>query len=86
MAFGKPVIATDIGGNPEVIGSSGESGLLVPAESPDLFADAILELVRNESLRIDIGKSARERIHVLCNIEKFISTYEDLFIGSLNKN
>ena len=84
MALGKPIIATKVGGNPELIGSNSKSGLLVPPKSSQLFADAILTLMRDEVLRHEMGQSAKQRIHQLCSINKYISSYENLFLQCMN--
>jgi glycosyltransferase involved in cell wall biosynthesis len=85
MALCKPVIATNVGGNPELLGVTNESGILVSPKSPEMFADAILHLMRNEVIRQNIGQAAKERIQQLCSIKKYISSYEELFLQSLNK-
>jgi len=85
MAYCKPVIATNVGGNAELLGSKSEFGLLVPPKSPGLLANAILVLTRDEALRTKMGKSAREHILQLCDIKKYILAYEDLFLRSLKK-
>jgi glycosyltransferase involved in cell wall biosynthesis len=60
MAFGLPVIATSVGGIPEVI-EHGVSGLLVPPESPDVLAAAIMQLAGDSDLRLRLGAAARRR-------------------------
>jgi len=56
--FGKPVIATKVGGLPEVV-ENGKSGLLVSPSSPDELADAILTLIRDTSLTKEMGSYAK---------------------------
>lgn len=80
MALGKPIIATDVGGNSELLGKSGKCGLLVPPKSPIILADEMIRLIRSEALRNEIGASAKERIHQLCDIKKYVSSYESLFL------
>jgi glycosyltransferase involved in cell wall biosynthesis len=46
LAVGTPVVATTVGGSPEVI-RDGESGRLVPPADPDALAAAILDLLRD---------------------------------------
>lgn len=57
MAHGKPMIATKVGGNPEVV-HDGVTGLLVPPEDPQKLADAIIRMLRDDSFRTEAGKAA----------------------------
>jgi glycosyltransferase involved in cell wall biosynthesis len=56
--FGKPVIATKVGGLPEAV-ENGKSGFLVHPSSPDELADAILKLIKNPSLTREMGAYAK---------------------------
>lgn len=61
MSCGLPVVATNIGGNNEVV-SSGSNGFLVPPKAPRAMADAMLQLLDDDSLRERIGRAARKTI------------------------
>jgi alpha-maltose-1-phosphate synthase len=61
MACGLPVVATNIGGNNEVI-KSGVNGLLIPAKQPNLMARALLKLLDDPLLRENLGVAARKTI------------------------
>jgi len=61
MACGTPVVATDIGGLPEVI-RSGIDGYLVPERSADAIAGAILALFDDADLARRMGAQARRRV------------------------
>jgi len=61
MSCGLPVVATDIGGNNEVI-SSGLNGFLVPPKSPECMAKIILKLLDDAGLRERLGGAARRTI------------------------
>jgi glycosyltransferase involved in cell wall biosynthesis len=61
MACGLPIVATDIGGNNEVI-SSGVNGFLVPPKHPEEMAAVILRLLKDAALREKIGRAARKTI------------------------
>lgn len=61
MALGKAVIATDMGGIPEVV-SAGEDGLLVPPWDPAALRAAVLELVGNPRRAADMGRAARVKV------------------------
>ena len=60
MALAKPIVATDIGSNLELI-EDGVSGLLVPPNDPERLADAILTLALDLETASGYGAAARER-------------------------
>jgi len=61
MSCGLPVIATNVGGNNEVI-NSGENGFLIPPNNPKAMVTAILKLLDDTDLRKRTGNSARKTI------------------------
>jgi len=61
MAAGKPVIATAVGGVPEVVGD-GETGVLVPGEDVDAMAAAIRRLAGDAGLRDRLGAAGLQRV------------------------
>lgn len=63
MACGVPVVSTDGGALPEVVG---DAGVIVPAKNIDAMADAIAGLLRDPARRTALGEAGRERI-----LEKF---------------
>ncbi len=60
MASGTPVIATRVGGVPEVV-EDGKSGILVPSGEPLALAEAIIRLLADKKLRSSLAKEARTR-------------------------
>lgn len=58
MSYGKPVIASDSGGLPEVVG---DGGIVVPAKDPKRLAEAINTLLRDDVRRHDLGAKAKAR-------------------------
>ena len=58
MAAGKPVVASAVGGIPDQLG---DTGVLVPAESPQALADAIAALLADPDRRAALGHAARQR-------------------------
>ena len=62
MACGLPVIATANGALPEVVGSSGEAGRLVPFGDVDALSSAMLELGEDPEKARALGEAARRRI------------------------
>ena len=65
MSCGKPVIASHIGGIPEVVGNEGSCGLLVPPADAAALATAMHNLVTSKVLREDMGRAARKRTETL---------------------
>ncbi|HDQ73653.1 MAG TPA: glycosyltransferase family 1 protein [Chloroflexi bacterium] len=59
-AFGKPVVATTVGGIPEVL-QHGETGFLVPPRDAKSLAQAIINLLQNDALRAEMGRKALDR-------------------------
>jgi glycosyltransferase involved in cell wall biosynthesis len=60
MSYGVPVIATETGGIPELLGHDG--GLMVPEKDPRALADALENLAQDYSLRERLGRTGRRRI------------------------
>ena len=61
MACSVPIVASKIGGIPDVV-KDGKNGLLVPPRDSDALADAIIYLLENEDIREKMGKNGREKI------------------------
>lgn len=60
MRAGKPIVATEVGGNGESI-ENNHSGLLVPSKNEKALADALYKLITDEELRKALGENARKR-------------------------
>ncbi|HDN73425.1 MAG TPA: glycosyltransferase family 1 protein, partial [Archaeoglobus sp.] len=58
MSSGVPIVATKVGGIPEIV-QHGETGLLVPPNDPHALATAIVYLLTNENIRKHIANKAR---------------------------
>ena len=79
MAAGKPVVATAVGGNPEVL-ANGRAGLLVPPADPEALADAINRLLNSPDIRREMGRSGRLRVESEYGVSKMVDRYERLFM------
>jgi glycosyltransferase involved in cell wall biosynthesis len=78
MAAGIPVIATRVGGNPEVI-EDGVSGLLVAPRDSAALADAIRRLLEDEGLALRLGLAGMRRVSELFSIEGSVHQTEHLY-------
>ncbi len=61
MAMGKPVVATAVGGSPELV-RDGETGFLVPSGDPARLAERMTQLLADAALRGQMGRAGRERV------------------------
>lgn len=59
MSLSKPAVVTDFGGNPYMI-TDGVNGLVVPKKNSEAMAEAILRLIKDDELRLALGRGARE--------------------------
>ena len=79
MAAGKPLVATRVGGLPELV-HDGRNGLLVEEKSASELASAILGLVGDAGLRARLGAAARDEIRAERSWEsvarRFVEIYE----------
>jgi glycosyltransferase involved in cell wall biosynthesis len=81
MSRGLPVLATSVGGNPEVV-ESGTSGLLVPAGNPAALAHGLLRLWNNREEGRLMGRAGRRRVETYFDIRDMVAQYERLYLNS----
>ncbi|MDA1016392.1 MAG: glycosyltransferase [Planctomycetota bacterium] len=79
MATELPVIATRVGGNPEVV-VDGETGRLVPPRDPQALAAAILKLIDNPQEWDRLGQAGRRRVQQHFCIRSMVQQYEELYL------
>ena len=78
MARSLPVVATAVGGNPEVV-DDGVTGLLVPSRDPERLASAMLRLHQDSDERARMGGAARQRVERHFDIRGMVGRYETLY-------
>lgn len=78
MAAEKPVIATKVGGNSEMI-KNDFNGLLVDMENTQQLKDALLVLMNDRQKRWDMGRAGYEKVKQEFSMEAMINHYEKLF-------
>jgi glycosyltransferase involved in cell wall biosynthesis len=63
MASGLPIVATKVGGLPDII-KSGENGFLVEPKNPEAVAEKILLVLRDDALRERISKNNKDKVKI----------------------
>lgn len=78
MAAARPIVATRSGG-PEELLRDGETGLLVPTDSPQVLAEALARLAHDADLGARLGAAARLRALDTFSVEAMVRQYEGLY-------
>jgi glycosyltransferase involved in cell wall biosynthesis len=77
MACGKPVVASNVGGIPEII-DDGKSGLLVPPKNEQSIADAVIRLLTIKTLAASIASAGRKIVEEQFNVRGQITKIEEI--------
>ena len=81
MAHRRPVVATPVGGTPEVV-SDGETGLLVPPRDPEALAQALRRVLEDPALARRFGEAGRrrvtERFDLAATTRRMLEIYDDV--------
>ena len=85
MAMGKPVVATNVGGIPEVV-EEGQTGFLVSPRDPKAIADVVLSLCRDSALRMQMGRAAHVRVQGNFTVRAVSHRLEGIYIRSLREH
>jgi len=84
MAAGLPIITTSVGSIPELV-IDGETGFIIGKNNPQAAADAIIKLIENLELRMNIGKAGRKRYEEYFtldhNINRMIEVFNEVLGG-----
>ncbi|WP_242335847.1 MULTISPECIES: glycosyltransferase [unclassified Anaeromyxobacter] len=78
MAARLPVVATSVGGTPELV-HEGEEGFLVPPGAPAVLARRLLELLDDAPLRRRMGERGRRRVEREFSVEQMRASYDALY-------
>ena len=79
MAVGKAVVATDIGGNGELV-RPGENGLLVPPGQPEALATAMVELLAHPEKRGLMGSRGMAEVKERFSLAAMVKQYEQVYL------
>ncbi len=83
MSAGLPIVASRIGGLPELV-SHGENGFLFEPPSPDQLAAAILQLAEDQQARAAMGHVSRQRATSLFDLEARVAEWVEILTSSGN--
>lgn len=83
MFKGVAAVATNVGGNPELIESE-KSGLLVQPDNKDALAAAISRLIQNNDLRQELARNAREKVMAEYSWETCIAQHSSFYLKHLH--
>lgn len=83
MASGLPVIATEVGGNPELV-SPGKTGTLIPPADPEKMAQALLAYVSDPARMAQEGRAARAEIETRFSMDAMVRGYLGVYDAALD--
>ena len=78
MAHAKPVVASNVGGVPEIV-IDGKTGTLVPPGSPEKLADGLLELINDKKKREDMGNEGLRVVREKFDIKDMMNRIENAY-------
>ncbi|ULA69292.1 MAG: Glycosyl transferase, group 1 [Nitrospira sp.] len=78
MMAGKPVIATRVGGNPEIV-LEGETGFLVPPKDSPALAASLIALLKNRHMASEFGENGKRRAERQFSLQTMVSSYQALY-------
>ena len=83
-AAGLPVVATKVDGISEVV-EDGVTGILVPSRQPEPLAEAIINLLRSEQKRQQMGERAYQRVFSMFSIQRATAAVENIYFSLLER-
>ena len=85
MACGLPVVATDVGGNAELV-DAGRTGRLVPSGDVDSMAEALVHMATEPTVARAMGAAGRQRTEQCFSLEAMVGAYQALYSRVLAAN
>jgi glycosyltransferase involved in cell wall biosynthesis len=84
MAAERPVVATSVGGNVELV-EEGQTGYLVPSENPQALADRVVNLLRNREQARQFGQRGKQRAEARFSLAWMVKAYEECYRDAMAK-
>ena len=85
MASGLPVVATDVGGNADLV-VQGHTGEIVPPSDPRAMAMRLVTLASDPEHSLDMGLAGRERVKATYSMQAMVSTYQAVYDRHLRRH
>jgi glycosyltransferase involved in cell wall biosynthesis len=85
MAAGKPVVATNVGGNSEIV-IDGVTGYLVPPADSDALATAVIALLQSPDKAKSMGVEGRRVVKEKFSLSEMVENYEKLYRDLVSRN
>jgi len=83
MAAGVPIVATNVGGTPELI-EDGVNGILVPPHSPEQLAEGISRILGSEPLALRLRQLARRRVRENFSLDAMVRKTNEVYAAQLS--
>ena len=84
MASGLPVLATDVGGNADLV-VVGQTGDIVPSADPRAMAQRLVEFASDPERALVMGRAGRQRVQASFSIQAMVSTYQAVYDRHLRR-
>lgn len=78
LAAGKPMVATAVGGNPEIV-EDGVNGFIVPPRDPSALAAALARVASDGSFRAGVAQRNRAAFEARFSVEAMVETHQSLY-------
>jgi glycosyltransferase involved in cell wall biosynthesis len=85
MAIGRPIVTTDVPGCRECV-DNGKNGFLVPPKDSKGLASAIEILLKDENMRLKMGRASREKMEKELSLKQVVSETMELYKEVLSVN
>ena len=84
MASGLPVLATDVGGNADLV-VVGQTGDIAPSADPRAMAQRLVEFASDPERALVMGRAGRQRVQASFSIQAMVSTYQAVYDRHLRR-
>jgi glycosyltransferase involved in cell wall biosynthesis len=84
MAYGLPIVATDVGGIPEII-EHGKTGLLIPPRQPEAIVEALSYLFAHPDVRKELGAAGRKVLEEKFSLQRMTEAISRCYLDLLSR-